>query len=281
MRLISTIADMRGAVREARSAGHRVALVPTMGYLHEGHRSLARLARRHADVVAVSIFVNPTQFGPGEDFSRYPRDLERDARMCEAEGVDYVFHPSVEAMYAPDASVSVDESRLSRGLCGAARPGHFRGVVTVVSKLFNIVLPDVAIFGEKDAQQLRIVRRLVRDLDFPVEILAGPTVREADGLAMSSRNSLLAPGERRDAVCLRRSLDEAGRLFGAGERNAAALLRAVRECVGSYPSARIDYAELVDDETMEPVETVERNALLALAVFFSKTRLIDNTVLAS
>lgn len=271
--------EMQVRAQAWRRAGRRIGLVPTMGYLHEGHLSLVRLARARADVVVVSLFVNPLQFGPREDFGRYPRDFARDERLCRGAGVDVLYHPDVAAMYAPDHSVFVDESKLGQGLCGAARPGHFRGVTTVVTKLFNQVQPDLAVFGEKDAQQLRIIRRLVRDLNIPVEIVPGPTLREADGLAMSSRNSLLTPAARSAAPCLRRALDEVERSYAAGERSAARLVAIVRAFVEPAPGARIDYIEVVDNETLEPVTTITRPVLVALAVYFGPTRLIDNTVL--
>lgn len=262
-----------------RREGRRIGVVPTMGYLHDGHLSLVKIARHHADVVVLTLFVNPTQFGPNEDLSRYPRDWERDRRLCEEAGVDILFAPENTAMYAPDASVRVVEDRLSRGLCGASRPVHFGGVVTVVSKLFNLTQPDVAVFGEKDAQQVRVIRRLVRDLDFPVEIISGPTVREPDGLAMSSRNVNLTPDERKQALCLRRALDRAEQLHRSGERDTARIRAAMLDVIAAAPLATADYVELVDDETLEPVTATDRPTLVALAVKFTKTRLIDNTVL--
>lgn len=265
----------RARIRE----GKRIGFVPTMGYLHEGHLSLMRIARQHADVIVVSIFVNPTQFGPREDFTRYPRDLDRDSRQCQGAGVDVIFAPEASSMYPEGYSVYVNEDALSNGLCGASRPGHFRGVMTVVAKLFNTVLPQVAVFGEKDAQQLRVIRRMVRDLNFPVAIVPGPTAREPDGLAMSSRNTFLKPDERRQAVCLSRSLNTAREMVAAGERDANAIIAAVRKEIECAALARIDYIELVDDETLNPVSRIDRPALLALAVYFSATRLIDNTVL--
>ncbi len=279
MQILTTPGAMQDAALALRAAGRRIGVVPTMGYLHEGHASLIRLARERADVVIVTLFVNPTQFGPNEDLSRYPRDFDRDRAMCEAEGADILFVPEPGTVYATDHSVWIDEDRLSRGLCGASRPGHFRGVCTVVAKLFNLTQPHVAVFGEKDAQQLRIIRRMVRDLDIPVDIVAGATVREPDGLAMSSRNAYLSPEERAQAVCLRHALDEAARRLAAGERDAARLREAMAQVVARAPRARVDYIEIVDDETLEPVATVDRPALAALAVFVGRTRLIDNAVL--
>ena len=280
MKIIASASEMQQTALALRAAGKRLAFVPTMGNLHDGHLSLVRLAKTRADVVVVSIFVNPTQFGPNEDFAAYPRTFEADRALCEREGVDLIFHPSVPDMYPAGASVSVIETSLSRTLCGAARPGHFAGVCTVVAKLFNLVLPHVAVFGEKDAQQLRIIRRMVRDLRFPVEIVAGPTAREADGLARSSRNQYLTAEQRPQAVCLRRALDEAERRFAAGERDPAALVAAMRAVVARAPAAKIDYVEIVDDETLQPLAgPIARPALAALAVWVGQPRLIDNAVL--
>jgi pantoate--beta-alanine ligase len=282
MEVIRAPSQMQSWALDQRAHGHTLAVVPTMGYLHEGHRSLMRIARRRADRVIVTIFVNPTQFGPNEDFERYPRDWERDRAICEAEGVDLVFAPDVGDMYAPDHSVWVEETRLSRGLCGAYRPGHFRGVATVVLKLFHLTQPHVAVFGEKDAQQLRIIRRMVRDLNLPIEIVPGPTVREPDGLAMSSRNAYLSPDERRQAAGLWKALQAVQAQFAQGERRAAVLIETVRiELARTAPSAVPQYIELVDDETLEPIEHIrDRPALLALAVFLGSTRLIDHIVLS-
>lgn len=280
MRIVETSLEMQQTALALRAAGKRIGFVPTMGNLHDGHLSLVRIAKQHADVVVVSIFVNPTQFGPNEDFAAYPRTFEADRARCEAEGVDFIFHPAVPEMYPAGASVSVTENALSRTLCGASRPGHFAGVCTVVAKLFNVVLPHVAVFGEKDAQQLRVIRRMVRDLRFPVEIVSGPTAREADGLARSSRNQYLTAEQRPQAVCLRRALDEAERLFAAGERDSQKLVAALRAVVAQAPAAKIDYLEIVDDETLQPLSgPIARPALVALAVWVGKPRLIDNTVL--
>ena len=280
MEIIQSLEEMQRRALVLKRAGRRVGFVPTMGFLHEGHLSLMRLARERCDVLVASIFVNPTQFGPNEDLDAYPRDFDRDEALCESVGVDLVFYPEAESMYAADASVWIDEASLSRGLCGASREGHFRGVCTVVAKLFNLVLPDVAVFGEKDAQQLRVIERMVRDLDFPVEILRGPIVREPDGLAMSSRNKYLSAEQRKNALCLRRALDRAEELFGAGERSASVLRGAMEALVEAVPGVEIDYAEIVDDETLRPVGVVESGVLVALAVKIGGTRLIDNTVLS-
>lgn len=279
MQVIRDQGEMQRLSLAWRREGERIGFVPTMGYLHEGHLSLVRIAKRVADRVVLSLFVNPLQFGPREDLARYPRDFDRDAAMCRAEGVDVLFAPEREAMYAGDHSTFVEETRLGVGLCGASRPGHFRGVTTVVCKLFHQVQPDLAVFGEKDAQQIRIIRRMVRDLSMPVEIVGGPIIREADGLAMSSRNAMLRPDERAQAVCLSRGLADAGRAFSGGERDSAALLDACRRAIDTASLATVDYLALVDDETLEPVRRVETPALLAIAVKFPSARLIDNVVL--
>ena len=237
--------------------------------------------RARADRCVLSIFVNPIQFLPGEDLAKYPRDLPRDERLCEGAGVDVVFHPEANALYPPDFSTTVEETALSVGLCGASRPGHFRGVTTIVAKLFNCVLPDVAVFGQKDAQQASVIRRMARDLDFPVEIIVAPIVREADGLAMSSRNRFLTGSLRQDALCLRRALDEVERAYAAGVRGADALQEAMEAVIRRVPSAAIDYIAIVDEHTLAPVAVVSGPVLVALAVKVGATRLIDNTVLGS
>ncbi|MFA5688165.1 MAG: pantoate--beta-alanine ligase [Kiritimatiellales bacterium] len=280
MKIISDPQEMQTAAQELRRAGKSIGFVPTMGFLHAGHLSLMNIAREKADVVVVSIFVNPAQFGPNEDFATYPRDFERDEQLCRDAGVDLLFYPAPAAMYLPDHSVWIDEEKLSGGLCGAARPGHFRGVCTVVAKLMNIVLPDCMVMGEKDAQQLRIIRRMVRDLNFPVEIISGATVRAADGLALSSRNRYLSAKERAEAVCLSRALNRAQALVESGEYRVSQL-EAVIWAEIEKTSGSIDYIEFVDDETLEPVDVVEKPVLAALAVCFSGARLIDHTVLKS
>jgi pantoate--beta-alanine ligase len=280
MKIIESAIAMQQTALALRAQGRRIGFVPTMGNLHAGHLSLIRIAKQHADVVIVSVFVNPTQFGPHEDFAAYPRTFEADGNRCEKEGVDILFHPPVAEMYPAGVSVSVVETALSRTLCGAARPGHFDGVCTIVAKLFNLVLPHVAVFGEKDAQQLRIIRRLVRDLRFPVEIVPGPTIREPDGLAQSSRNQYLTPEQRPQATCLRHALDETERLFAAGERDPKQLVAAMRGIIAQQPAAKIDYISIVDDETLQPLSgPIFAPALVALAVWVGKPRLIDNTVL--
>jgi pantoate--beta-alanine ligase len=265
--------------KENRPQNRRRVLVPTMGALHLGHGELIRIARDAAGdkgEVVVSIFVNPLQFAPGGDYEKYPRPEAADDDFCRNAGVDILFRPTAEEMYAADFSISVDENSLATMLEGRSRPGHFRGVCTVVTKLFHLLSPDAAIFGEKDFQQLAIVRRMVRDLNFPVEIIGVPTVREADGLAFSSRNQYLNVEERAQAPALRRGLQEAQRVFGAGERSAERILDAARNVIATAPLARIDYLELVNADTLQPVAEADRNSLLAVAAFFGQTRLIDN-----
>lgn len=268
---------MQAMALRQRRGGLRIGVVPTMGFLHEGHLSLVRIARRESDWVVLTLFVNPTQFGPNEDLDRYPRNFERDCALCEAEGVDVVFAPDTGSVYSPDHTVYVVEDRLTRGLCGASRPGHFRGVLTVVAKLFNLTLPDVAVFGEKDAQQLRVIRRMVRDLNFPVRIVGGPILREEDGLAMSSRNKNLDPASRAAAPKLHVALGAAAAAFEQGERDPGALERVVRQILDDLGPGAIDYLEVVDDESLEPLRgPIVRPALIALAVQFPGVRLIDN-----
>lgn len=273
MKVASTVTEL-----PRRSEKRRV-LVPTMGALHAGHISLMRQARENAGAegeVVVSIFVNPLQFEPGSDFSRYPRPETADEEVCRAEGVDLIFRPVPDEMYFDDRSTFVEETLLSQTLCGPSRPGHFRGVCTVVTKLFHLVAPDAAIFGEKDFQQLAIVRRMARDLDFPIEILAGATVREPDGLALSSRNRYLSAEERAQAPVLRAALLEAA---NSTEPSAEKVLAVVRQKIESAPLARIDYAEIVDADDLQPRATVAPRTLLAVAVYFGRTRLIDNILL--
>ncbi|NDY42314.1 pantoate--beta-alanine ligase [Dissulfurirhabdus thermomarina] len=279
MDILTEKSSMRRAADRWRAEGRRIALVPTMGYFHEGHLSLMDMARKAADRVVVSLFVNPAQFGPSEDLARYPRDLERDAALAEARGVDCLFAPPAEEMYPAGYQTWVEVTDLAAGLCGASRPGHFRGVCTVVAKLFNIVRPDVAVFGAKDFQQLQVVRRMAADLDLPVEILAHPVVREPDGLAMSSRNTYLSPEERRSALSLFSSLELAARLVREGEREAGRIEAAVAAHIRSAPGTRIDYVFVGDPETLRPVKRLAGPTLLALAVWVGKTRLIDNTIL--
>jgi pantoate--beta-alanine ligase len=276
MRIIESPEEMQRVALELKAAGKTIAFVPTMGFLHAGHLSLMSAARKEADVLVASIFVNPTQFGPNEDLEAYPRNFERDEKLCAEAGVDYLFYPTPSTMYAPDFSVWVDEETLSGVLCGAARPGHFRGVCTVVLKLFHIVQPHVAVFGKKDAQQLRVIRRMVRDLNVPIKIMEGSIVRESDGLALSSRNSRLSPPERASALCLQAALKTCAEKFKKGERSVDSLKSAMREVIESSELAKVDYLEIVDDETLLPVERIERKVLVALAVAFPSARLIDN-----
>lgn len=278
MKIVNSPEEMQKQAQMLRQSGANISFVPTMGYLHEGHLALIRIAREYADTVVVSIFVNPAQFGPNEDLAAYPRDFARDEKLCREAGADILFYPTPENMYLNGHSLWLSEESLSTVLCGASRPGHFRGVCTVVAKLLNIVQPDSMVLGEKDAQQLRVLRRMVRDLNFSVKIIAAPTVREADGLAMSSRNKYLTPAERKEAVCLFQSLEKAKALFAAGGRDAGKIKAAVRAVI-EMTSGKVDYIEIVDDETLRPVQSLENPALLALAVKFSGARLIDNTVL--
>ncbi|MGO9210918.1 MAG: pantoate--beta-alanine ligase [Terriglobales bacterium] len=279
MKICHTIAEMRAASRAARQDGRRLGFVPTMGALHAGHISLVRAARQQCDSVAVSIFVNPTQFGPKEDFSKYPRTFERDRELLEAEGVAILFAPSTEEMYPPGTTTFVTVEGLSEKLCGRSRPGHFRGVATVVAKLFNIVEPDLAFFGQKDSAQAVIIRRMVRDLAFDVEIVVCPIVREPDGLALSSRNAYLDPRQRKQATALYRSLMRVQTLVDGGESDSARLIAAALEVFKEEPEVRLDYFEIVDRETLDPVADISRGALVAVAAFVGATRLIDNIVL--
>lgn len=278
MIIVHSPAEMRGLARMARARGDRIALVPTMGYLHEGHLSLMREGRARASILVVSVFVNPAQFGPGEDFARYPRDAERDRRLMDAERVDLVFAPSVEAMYAPRAQTWVEVSELTRDLCGRSRPGHFRGVTTVVAKLFNTISPDVAIFGAKDYQQLLAIRRMVLDLAMDVEVVAMPTVREAGGLAVSSRNAYLSPAERKLAPALYRALEAAAEAMARGERDPRRLVARAREEIAA--GIEVEYLEVRDAATLAEVAAISAPVVIAIAARIGRTRLIDNMVLA-
>ncbi len=279
MKICNTIEDMRVACRAARAGGKRLGFVPTMGALHDGHLSLVRAARASCDVVAASIFVNPTQFGPNEDLAKYPRTFERDRDLLEKEVVEFLFAPSVEEMYPGGAAAWVTVEGLSDKLDGRSRPGHFRGVTTVVAKLFHIVEPDAAFFGQKDAAQVAIIRRMVRDLNMPVEIVACPIVRDADGLAMSSRNAYLDPQQRQRALVLHRALMHAQKSWEAGERDAKKLAAAGREEIAAEKAVRLDYFEIVDPDSLDPVDEVNPGSLVAVAAFVGPTRLIDNIVL--
>lgn len=281
MKIIETVALAQAYVRERK---RQSVLVPTMGALHRGHLELMRAARERAGQrgeVAVSIFVNPLQFEPNSDFERYPRPSAQDEQLCREAGVDLLFRPSPNEMYAKDRSVFVDESSLSASLCGVSRPGHFRGVCTIVAKLFNLLAPAAAVFGEKDYQQLAIVRRMVRDLNFAIEVIGVATIRESDGLALSSRNSYLSDQERVDATMLFRALTAAREVVAAGETSSARVITAARKVIAAAQSARIDYINIIDGDTLQPLQSVQPNARIALAVFIGKTRLIDNMALLS
>ena len=278
MQVLKEIEPCREAVREARRQGHVVGLVPTMGALHDGHLSLVREARQRCGFVAVTIFVNPTQFGPNEDYESYPRAVAADLAACEAAGVDLVFNPDAATMYPPNSNTTVHVAGLTEGLCGASRPGHLDGVATVVAKLFNILPADLAFFGEKDYQQMVMIRRLADDLKMPIKIVACPTVREPDGLAMSSRNAYLSSSERKQAVSLSRALLDAAGRIAAGRRNAAECTRRIRDDIQATGSAgiEIEYVDVVDAETLAPLSIVDRPARICLAVRIGSCRLIDN-----
>ena len=279
MQIITTVKDMQRYSETVRLHNKRVAVVPTMGYLHEGHLSLVRIAREHADAVVVTIFVNPTQFGPNEDFTTYPRDMERDVHLVTSAGADCMYAPEPAEMYPEGHQTTVRVDKLTQHLCGITRPTHFEGVTTVVTKLFNATKPHVAVFGEKDFQQLQVIRRMVRDLDVDIEIIGAPIVREPDGLAMSSRNKYLAAEERRAALVLSRTLFEVRQMCAEGERDALKLSRHVWQKISTEPLAHIDYIKIGDIETLEDVAHIKSDAVVALAVFFGKTRLIDNIVI--
>ena len=279
MHIISSPAEMTAVSKELRRSGKRIGFVPTMGALHEGHLSLVRAARAQADAVVVSIFVNPTQFGPNEDFAKYPRTFERDREMLHSEHADYIFSPSPAEMYPPGAETWVTVEQIGERLDGRSRPGHFRGVTTVVSKLFHIVQPDLAFFGQKDAAQVANIRRMVRDLNFDVGIVVCPIVREKDGLAMSSRNAYLDPDQRRIATVLFRALTRVRRLTDQGESRSERLIEAARSVIADEPTVKLDYFEIVDAETLTPVTDVSSGALVAVAAYVGSTRLIDNILL--
>jgi pantoate--beta-alanine ligase len=279
MKVIEKISKMRCWSENQRSLGRRLVLVPTMGFLHDGHLSLVRDGKNRGDQLVVSVFVNPAQFAPQEDFATYPRDFERDRRLLEKERVDVVFYPSVEEIYPPDYDTQIEVKKLSALLCGPFRPGHFRGVATVVAKLFNIVRPHIAVFGCKDYQQLQIIRRLVADLNYDIEIVGHPTVREANGLALSSRNAYLNSAERKAALCLSRSLALAQSLVQHGERSGKAIVKAVRREIATESLAKVEYVNLCDPESLQDIETLVGPALLALAVRIGKARLIDNMMI--
>jgi len=276
MEVISKVAELQERIKDWKLKGLTVGFVPTMGYLHEGHLSLVREAKKRNDRAAVSIFVNPKQFGPAEDYNVYPRDFNRDAALLEKEGVDLIFYPAVEEMYPAGYKTYVEVEDLENRLCGRSRPGHFRGVCTVVLKLFNLIQPDEAYFGWKDAQQVIILKKMVEDLNLPVKIRPMPLIREKDGLALSSRNIYLNPQERQASVVLYRSLELAEEIIKNGERQAARIRQQMVNLISAEPLARIDYVEIVDPQTLEPLVTIDGDALVAVAVYFGRTRLIDN-----
>lgn len=278
MKIVGTVKEVREQVKEWKKQGLSVGFVPTMGYLHEGHKSLMDAARKGNDKVVVSIFVNPMQFGPTEDLATYPRDLDHDAALCESAGVDLIFHPEAEEMYEKDFCSFVDMTGLTEGLCGKTRPIHFRGVCTVVNKLFNIVTPDHAYFGQKDGQQLAVIKRMVRDLNMDIEIVGCPIVREEDGLAKSSRNTYLSPEERKAALILSKTV-ALGKELAKTEKDANKVVEAMKKNIETEPLAKIDYVEAVDALSMAPVEKLEGACMLAMAVYIGKTRLIDNTLI--
>src|SRR5580704_1745843 len=279
MQICETIEAARGACRARRRAGQSIGLVPTMGALHPGHLSLVRIAKAQCNFVAVSLFVNPLQFGPREDLAKYPRSFDRECELLEKEGVDLLFAPAVKEMYPTQAITYVNVEGMSERLDGQSRPGHFRGVTTVVSKLFHIIEPDIAVFGQKDAAQCAIIKRMVRDLNLPVEIVIGPIVREPDGLAMSSRNAYLDPQQRQQALVLSRTLARIEQVFRKGERSTTRLVAVGREAFSSEPDARLDYLAAVDPETLEPVDSIARETLIAVAAYIGTIRLIDNVLL--
>ncbi len=278
MKIVGTVKEVREQVKEWKKQGLSVGFVPTMGYLHEGHKSLMDAARKGNDKVVVSIFVNPMQFGPTEDLATYPRDLDHDTALCESAGVDLIFHPEAEEMYEKDFCSFVDMTGLTEGLCGKTRPIHFRGVCTVVNKLFNIVTPDHAYFGQKDGQQLAVIKRMVRDLNMDIEIVGCPIVREEDGLAKSSRNTYLSPEERKAALILSKTV-ALGKELAKTEKDANKVVEAMKKNIETEPLAKIDYVEAVDALSMAPVEKLEGTCMLAMAVYIGKTRLIDNTLI--
>ena len=280
MRIIKQVQQMQKLAEQTRTKGLKIGLIPTMGFLHEGHLSLVRLARKEADFVVVSIFVNPTQFGPGEDYQIYPRDPQRDCRLVEQAGGDVVFAPSPEDMYPEGYCTFVEVEGITRKLCGASRPTHFRGVTTVVTKLFYIVKPHFAVFGQKDAQQTIVIERLVKDLNFEIKIIMAPTVREPDGLAMSSRNRYLSEQEREDATVLYRALQRAKNIVESGERRTNRIIATMEKMISEKATAQIDYIAAVDSQQLEPLKQLSGEVLIALAVKFGRARLIDNIILS-
>ncbi len=279
MKIIRTIKDMQAESGHLRQAGNKIGFVPTMGFLHEGHLSLIRIARDKADVVIVSIFVNPTQFGPEEDLDKYPRDFKRDEKLAQDAGADVIFYPTVEEMYPQNYLTYVNVEKITGKLCGTSRPVHFKGVATICAKLFLAVKPDFAVFGQKDAQQVLVIQRMVKDLNFDLDIIVGPIVREEDGLAMSSRNTYLSEDERADALSLNQSLRAAEQMIQDGEQDAAVIKTMIMEKIAKKTHTRIDYISIVDAHTLESTSRINKPILIALAVFVGKIRLIDNTVI--
>ena len=279
MKTIENISRMSTFVKMMRKEGKSIGFVPTMGYLHEGHLSLVKAARKHTDVVVMSIFINPIQFGPGEDFKKYPRNLKHDEEMAREAGVDVIFYPSLEDMYPGGYATYVTVEELTRNLCGESRPDHFSGVATVVTKLFNIVKPEVVYFGQKDIQQALMIKKMVADLNMDIDVKMMPIVREADGLAMSSRNIYLSDGERKDAAVVHQALKYAEALIKNGERDARKIIKAVEDMIKTRQSARIEYVKVVDTKKLEDMKTISGTAVVAAAVFFGNTRLIDNTTI--
>lgn len=278
MEIIGSVSEMQKLADQLRQKGVTIGLVPTMGYLHEGHLSLIREAKTNSDIVVVSVFVNPTQFGPGEDFKDYPRDFDRDAKLAESAGCDIIFHPDVQDMYPENHKTHVQVEQITGVLCGASRPTHFRGVTTIVAKLFNIVKPHLAVFGQKDAQQVIVIKRMVEDLNFDLKIVVAPIMREPDGLAMSSRNIYFTPGQRKQAVVLYESLMHAKKIIEQGERNGEHVKKQIRSMIEQQPDAKIDYIEIVDTSNLNPVKHLQGEILIALAVKIGKPRLIDNVI---
>ncbi|MFZ5986209.1 MAG: pantoate--beta-alanine ligase [Bacillota bacterium] len=279
MRVIETISDLKALIRSQKKAGKTIGFIPTMGYLHEGHLSLVKVSRQHNDITIMSIFVNPTQFGPNEDFDKYPRDMESDFYKAESAGVDIIFAPGVSEIYPEGYRTYVNVEGITEVLCGKSRPGHFRGVTTIVNKLFNLVEPDRAYFGQKDAQQVAVIRKMVRDLNMNLEIVTCPIVRESDGLAMSSRNVYLSEDDRKSAVILSKSLFGAEELVRDGERKKDNVVKFIKSMIETENRAQIDYVEVINADTLEEIEILDGRVLIALAVKFGSTRLIDNVVL--
>lgn len=279
MKIIKKIEVIKEEISLLKNQKEVIGLVPTMGYFHEGHLSLIDIARKHTDIVVVSIFVNPTQFAPEEDFDRYPRDIVRDEKLAKEHGTDIIFYPEISEMYPQPFYTYVTTEKLSKVLCGRTRKTHFRGVTTVVAKLFNIVQPDIAFFGQKDAQQSVIIKRMVKDLNFPIDVIVGPTIREKDGLARSSRNIYLSPEERSQASIIYKALTKAKKEVEKGNRNAEEISKLAYQIINSAPLAQIEYVEIIDDTNLKPVKIIKAGTFLAIAVFFGKTRLIDNIYL--